>query len=71
MPRPWFSGSNINAIDLSNEILNIHFGEVAAKIHEVKVEGRNEIDDSARFETDAPTPGAEPVDVFSTSNFDR
>ena len=50
--------------DLSKKVLNIHFGEGAAKIFEVKVEGCKKIVDLARFETDAPTPGAKPVDFF-------
>ena len=56
-------------MDLLNEVLNIHFGQGAAKILEVKLKVEK-IADSALFETDAPMPGAEPVDFFLTSNFD-
>ena len=48
--------SNRYELDLSNEILHIHFGQGAGKRSEVKLRGRKKIADSARFDTDAPTP---------------
>ena len=60
----------IYEVDLSNEVLNIHFGQGTAKISEVKVRGRKKIADWARFETEACTPGAALPDFFSTTNFD-
>ena len=53
-----FLAPNRYKIDLSKEVLNIHFGKGATKIFEVKVEGRDKIADSTRFEADASTPGA-------------
>ena len=51
-------------IDLSNEVLNINFGQGAAKISEVKVGGQKKISaDSARFEPMRPGP-AESADIF-------
>ena len=38
MPHPWLSGSKRYELDLSNDVLNIHFGQRAAKISKVKVE---------------------------------
>ena len=69
---PWlgFLASNRYEIDLSNEVLNINFWEVAAKIFEVQVEDHKTIADLAGFETDAPMPVAKLVDVFLTSIFD-
>ena len=43
--------------DLSNEVLYALVTSEAAKISDVKVGGRYEIADSARFKTDAPRPG--------------
>ena len=57
-------------LDLSNEVLNIHFSQGASKISEVKFGSRKKIADSAGFKTDAPTPRAELADFFLTSNFD-
>ena len=45
-------------MDLSNEVLNIDFGQGATKISEVKFGGRKKISaDSARFDTNAPLAG--------------
>ena len=44
--------SNRYKVDLSNEVLNIHFGQGAAQISEIKVRGWKEIADSARLEND-------------------
>ena len=45
-------------IDLSNNALNIDFGQKAANISEVKVEGQEKkIANSARFNIDASRPG--------------
>ena len=55
---------------LSNEVVNIHFGQGATKLSEVKVRDQKKIADSSIFDTDARTPWAEPADFFSTSNFD-
>ena len=58
-------------VDFSNEVLNIDFGQGAAKLSEVKVGGQKEIADLAGFETEeARTPGAALADFLSTSNFD-
>ena len=64
------SPNNRYILDPLNEILNIYFGKGASKISEVKFGGQKKYSDSARFETDALTPGATLADLFSTSNFD-
>ena len=49
---------NIYVIDLSNEVLNVDFGQGAIKILEVKVGGQNKTSaNSARVEPDAPGVG--------------
>ena len=53
-PGPTCQSPNRYESDLSNEVLYALVGQEAAKISEVKVGGRKEIADSARFETDAP-----------------
>ena len=42
-------------VDLSNEVLNIDFGQGAAKISKVKVRGQKKLL-TARFESDLLTP---------------
>ena len=59
-----FLAPNRYEIELSNEVLNIHFGQRATKISEVKVRGPKKIADSAEFETDALTPRAALADFF-------
>ena len=59
---------NSYKLDLSSEVLEIYFGKGAAKISEVKVRGRKKIAGSSGFDTDAPSPGAELANFFSTSN---
>ena len=55
-------------MDLSNEILNINFGQGTAKILEVKVGGSKKISfDSALFELMRPG-SAKLVDVFFKAN---
>ena len=50
-------------IGLSNELLNLDFGQGAAKISKVKVRGRKKIADSARFEQ-MRTGSAKWADIF-------
>ena len=38
MPHTWLSGSKRYELDLSNDVLNIPFGQRAAKVSKVKVE---------------------------------
>ena len=65
-----FSLRNRYEIDLSNEVLDIYFGQGAAKISEVKVGGQK------KYQPTQPTPGASVRTelvvkyFFSTSNFD-
>ena len=62
--------SNRYEVDLSNEVLNIDFGEGTAKILEVKVSGRE------KYLPTRPAPGASVSNpargqiFFSTFNFD-
>ena len=44
-------------VDLSNEVLNIDFGQGAAKISEVKVGGRKKYLPRGRVRTHAPAVG--------------
>ena len=57
-----------NTVDLSNEVLNIDFGQGAAKISEVKVGGKKNICPSARLKPEHPESAAL-ANLFSTSNF--
>ena len=52
-----FCPPNRYEIDLSNEVLNIDFGQGAAKISEVKVGGRKKYLPSGRVRTRAPAVG--------------
>ena len=55
---------NIYEVDLSNEVLNIHFGQGAAKISEVKVGGRKKICQVSRAQGVADSNLAESVIFF-------
>ena len=56
-------------MDLSNEVLNIDFGQGAAKISEVKVGGRKRVSaDSAQFNPMRLEP-AELADIFFDLQF--
>ena len=56
-------------MDLSNEVLNIDFGQGATKISDVKVGGQKNICQSARLEPEHPELAAM-ADIFSNSKFD-
>ena len=55
------------AIDLSNEVLNIDFGQGAAKISEVKIGGQKNVCRSPRLEPERPGL-AELADIFFKLN---
>ena len=64
-----FLAASRYVMDLSNEILNIDFGQGAAKISEVKVGGQKKSLPSGRVRTHAPGVGRAGRYFFS-SNFD-
>ena len=56
-------------LDLLNEVLNIDFGQEAAKISQVKVGGKKDICRTAQLEPECPG-STEMADIFFTANFD-